>query len=535
MNRLIFVFLIILNSIQVVVSQEWIRIFGIQNHAKGYKVVESYDHGYIIGGHYRHNNYYWQYGWLLKTDVNGELLWDIKLGNENGEYASFIFGIDDTPDGGLIICGSTQQFYNDDGFMMKLDACGQKEWCNIYKSPGNNDYSIKVYALSEGGYIMNFAYWGYDLANKRIWLFKLDEGGNPVWQNLYGTDTSYINEHAYDMIITPDSGYLLTGENHHEIDTLPGYYHRHPFFIKVNKDGQEEWEHTYWPESGFGNGIAKTSTFDLQGNIFAGGYRGNVAEPCLIKISASGEPLGHNMLMQNTWGGGANTINFLQDSTLIIGGSYNPFSADTCYTKVWKTDKNGTILLENENLPVICNGMSSSVVTFDNKVVFVGTNTYTSPTNFDIIMFKLNSELEYDSIYTQPFIYDYLCPEPIISDTIEMDCDIITDVEEQINKLVPSLLIKPNPAVYEVTITLPDYYKTETKRNGITSTKIRYMSQQETILDVYDIFGRQTFIMIIPQGQKEINIDVSEWTKGMHMVRLLVGNEYISTGKILIL
>ncbi|MBN1198242.1 MAG: hypothetical protein JXA23_02740, partial [Bacteroidales bacterium] len=34
---------------------------------------------------------------------------------------------------------------------------------------------------------------------------------------------------------------------------------------------------------------------------------------------------------------------------------------------------------------------------------------------------KVNSDLEYDSIYTQPFTYDSLCPHPIISTPVELD------------------------------------------------------------------------------------------------------------------
>ena len=78
-----------------------------------------------------------------------------------------------------------------------------------------------------------------------------------------------------------------------------------------------------------------------------------------------------------------------------------------------------------------------ATVTFDNKIVFVVTSPYTNAATWDILMYKLNSDLEWDSVYTQPFVYDYLCPDPIVSDTIPMDCDIITDVEKQLSKPTP--------------------------------------------------------------------------------------------------
>lgn len=252
-------------------GQEWIRVFGPPNTGKGFAITEAYDHGYLIGGHLRHTNYYWYYGWLIKTDINGELLWDIKFGDVTGSDGTLILDVDNTVDGGIIICGITFPFDNKDGFVMKLDECGQKEWCKIYKTWTPQDAIVKIKGLSDGGYIMYFAYWGNDLANKRIWLFKLDESGNTVWQNLYATDTSYMNEHAHEMIIAPDSGYLLTGYNWVEIDTMPGYYYEHPFFIKVKKDGEPDWENNYWPEQGFGSGEAQSSIYDVNGNIYASG------------------------------------------------------------------------------------------------------------------------------------------------------------------------------------------------------------------------------------------------------------------------
>jgi hypothetical protein len=49
----------------------------------------------------------------------------------------------------------------------------------------------------------------------------------------------------------------------------------------------------------------------------------------------------------------------------------------------------------------------------------------------DIILMKFNTSLEYDSIYTAPREYDYLCPDPIVSKTIDLtDCEVIVNVED---------------------------------------------------------------------------------------------------------
>ena len=514
-------------------SQEWIRVFGPPNTAKGRSIVESYDKGYLIGGLLRHNDYYWNFGWLLKTDINGELLWEKKLGDETGSYGSGISSIEQTEDGGLIMCGITHPFNNADGFVMKLDACGQKEWCKIYKSPGHIDYASHIHNTPGGGYIIRYAYWGYDYGDKRIWLFKLDEEGNTLWQNLYATDTSYINEEVYDMIVTPDSGYLITGNNEIEIDTLPGYYYYHPFFIKVNKNGDEEWDQTYWPEKGFGYGKAIYSTCDNKGNIYSAGFRGSSDEPALIKLDKIGQPLFHIMLANGTDWSIAGTVNFLADSTLVMGG-YHSGEPGYGASKTWKVDTLGNILLVKDSLLLNVSNPKDANVTFDNKIVFVETAPYLVPGIFNIVMYKLNSDLEWDSLYTQPFEYDYLCPEPIVSDTIDMDCDIITDVEEQLNNPAPKLVIRPNPANDKVVVELPEYFKTETNRNGITSTKIRYLSHVEAVLDVYDMMGRYVESKSTIKGEMEAELDVSSWEKGIYFIRLIGNETELSTGKLIV-
>lgn len=515
------------------VCQEWIRVFGPPNYGQSSSIVESYDKGYLVGGNLRHNNYSWHFGWLLKTDINGELLWEKKFGDETGSFSSYISGMEQTNDDGLIICGITHPFNNADGFVMKLDACGQKEWCNIYKSPGQIDYASHIHIIPGGGYIVRFAYWGYDYGDKRIWLFKLDEEGNTVWQNLYATDTSYINEEVYDMIVTPDSGYLITGYCDMEIDTMPGNYYWHPFFIKVNKNGDEEWEHTYWPEYGFGDGVAISSVCDNYGNIYATGCRGYSDEPALIKLDKDGEPLFHIILTNGTDWSIAGTVNFLADSTLVMGG-YHSGEPGYGASKTWKVDTLGNILLVKDSLLLNVSYPKDATVTFDNKIVFVETAPYLDPGIFNIVMYKLNSDLEWDSLYTQPFEYDYLCEEPIVSDTIDMDCDIITDIEEQINNPTPKLKIWPNPATKKVVVELPEYYKTEISKNGIHSAKIRYLKEMKKQLEVYDIMGRMVKRKDISKGEMEVEIDVSGWDKGLYFLKVSAGNIEIATGKLLV-
>src|SRR5208283_3538692 len=103
--------------------------------------IQQYDKGYILLGNI--NNY--TYGWIVKTDINGNELWDIKIGD--GVHETMPSNIEQTSDNGFILCGSTN-LYNSphtDPFIMKLNSCGDLQWCKvlIYDSTGDGSIAVK--------------------------------------------------------------------------------------------------------------------------------------------------------------------------------------------------------------------------------------------------------------------------------------------------------------------------------------------------------------------------------------------------------
>ena len=75
-------------------------------------------------------------------------------------------------------------------------------------------------------------------------------------------------------------------------------------------------------------------------------------------------------------------------------------------------------------------GWTTMVKTFDNKYT-IGCNWDEGDGNIDIYMYKINEDLEHDTIYPGNYTYDSLCPYQIQSGEIDIsDCLIITDVKE---------------------------------------------------------------------------------------------------------
>jgi hypothetical protein len=86
-------------------AQQWIKSYG-----QGYSancVIEDYDKGYIILGTKTSNA---GYCWIIKTDINGNILWNKKIGD--GYNLMFANDVELTIDNGLIIAGTTSKYGN---------------------------------------------------------------------------------------------------------------------------------------------------------------------------------------------------------------------------------------------------------------------------------------------------------------------------------------------------------------------------------------------------------------------------------------
>jgi hypothetical protein len=236
-------------------------------------------------------------------------------------------------------------------------------------------------------------------------------------------------------------------------------------------------------------------------------------------------------LKENSIAGIATTINWFQDSSLVFCSQWKDNSGiDT--TGVIKTDSFGNISMQkvfSDNY-----GIYASCITFNDRLVLGG--GFYSSGYLQSCAIKLNSSLEYDSIYTTPFTYDSLCPYPIVSDTVPLDdCQVVVvGIDEaQQNPETTKLKVYPNPADNRITIEMPKYLVKKLKGNGITTTTI-YHQWKEVRLEVFDLFSRLVFCETVPQEKKRVTFNVSEWSPGMYVARLVFMNEVAGREKFVV-
>ncbi|MCK9422146.1 MAG: T9SS type A sorting domain-containing protein [Bacteroidales bacterium] len=514
MKKTIFLFLLLLNQVITINAQEWIRYYG-----DGYwsqNVIECYDKGYLITG-IRLDG---KYSCIIKTDINGNLLWEKRIGND--QYLIFAENIEQTPDNGFIIGGTTTKINNrQDPFILKLNSCGEVEWCKIVYTPlVGDDLGMMVKPTFDGGYLL-LGLLNDPSQQRRVSLYRMDHNGELVWHYFYPPDSLMVNENAYELNVDED-GYLITGDGYYPEPGHTGGGYLRPYYIKTDTAGNELWKLPFGVDTGY-IGILGKTTISPHGDYYSVGPDYLTDIPALIKVFHSGFPSCYHDIGNIT--GGAVSANFLNDTTLIIlaGWSVGP----TTHIIMYKTDTLANIKA-TADFPDFVSNYFDNTKTFDDK--FINIATIDQSSSIQILAFKVNSDLEYDTLYNHPFVYDSLCPYAIVSDTIDLDCGLIVNVEEPFeNPRSQQLKIFPNPAGDKITVSLPAYLLKNTMTGGPASGTV-YYQWKSTTLEIYDLSGKKMFSKVIPFAEKELEIDVSKWPQGMYAVRLVFNGQTVNSG-----
>jgi hypothetical protein len=517
-------------------SQSWEKIFGISNRNEIFcDLNTSYDGGYFILGAY---NYYPDTrGWVIKTDINGNLLYDLTIGTgtglSQGNYPSYI---EPTSDGGFILCGSHDRWTVNDIGVTKHNACGELEWCKIFRTNGRPDWGTEILQLPDGGYIMLTHQYNVTDNNPKTHLFRFDNTGEVLWIEPYALTENHPfidNNGAYDLVLTAKGDYFMSGYLYWCDDSIanggPIPCRLKAFGILADSSRDEQWVSAYRDTLHDQYSDAGWSAQKGSGNFYIGAIDRvtGAYSPSLLVLDSLGNYIHDSMpqfpMAGNKWVEGY-MVNpsFTSDGRLFTNILY---SDSTNYFPGWfglhELDSLGG--WHNSFMHPTAHAESRIVVTDDDKILagaVVG-----SGLDQDIILMKFNTNLEYDSIYTAPREYDYLCPDPIVSKTIDLtDCEVIVNVEDiptrkEYNARISLIPITPapNPAKDYIRFLLEN---TEHHKN------IRVVC--------YDIYGRQMAEVPVNAGVNETGLSISGWRHGLYMAVVYSGNKQMGKARFVV-
>jgi len=261
-------------------NELWIKTFGGSELDWGFSVKQTNDEGFILVG----QTWSWSVCedladvWLIKTDRDGNEIWNRTFGGINGDGG---FCVQQTYDDGYIIVGDTNSYGEGwtDAWLIKTDENGNEIW-NMTYSVFENDVGWHGQQTNDGGYIITGFTGESDDIYGDVLLIKTDENGNELWIKTYGGDKG---ETSYFVQQTDDGGYIIIGETYSHGS---GKYDSDIWLIKTNSNGDVVWEKTFGGmKNEAGHAVRQTMDGDyiLIGDTFS--FGSGVNDIWLIRVA----------------------------------------------------------------------------------------------------------------------------------------------------------------------------------------------------------------------------------------------------------
>ena len=493
--------------VQSLYSQRWDVTIGSQNRADFVRNLEEYyDKGFLIIGGYDN-----EYGWAIKTDINGSVLWEKVFENSHAVFNN-ASAID--LNGNLYQCGA---LWIDEStcwpYIAKLDSCGNKVWCRSIKDNGKlYGWSCDI-KLNNNNELIVLVEFESEEKIDQIFLYGLDTMGNILWSSAYASKNNYpqIGIASPRELSAIGAGYIISGYCYWPFPNNPQHKYLRPFFIGIDSNYNEKWILPYAVmDSVFGEAY---SCIQLNDSINIGvGERWieeNSKNSIIMFINNDGENLGliqiqNQMIGEDIISNTSSAIAKLNDSVLITSSIWG--YSDTGILSEMVLDINGVIYNKHES---INNAIFDSylIKTNDNAFVVSGTINI-SNYDWDIVLYKINDSLESVPLDTNQYNYDSLCPHHITSGTIDLsDCLIWTNTEEI-----------PSPEGYYASLrTIPISTFPNPAKDKVTFAFENTDKHKNIRLACFNIFGQRVHEQKIYTGQLEAEADVSEWGNGIYV------------------
>jgi hypothetical protein len=524
-------------------AQVWPRVYiNPYSYSNPFCVFETYDDGIAVLSVITVDGGVVTAGWLIKTDINGEILWERSLGSLT-DYYSWFNMMQVTQDSGLVIALSTRYadlypfgIYADAAFM-KLNACGELDWCKIINEPGIDNFGADVVETNDGyvGMYNNYHPGGgppYSTDNPNT-LVKFDKNGQILWKLNYDDPLLRI-EDWWDILLLRDSTFLITGIGNYYDTTLLRWFEK-PLKINIDMEGNILDYSILYKSIDSINGAQDFFTIESNsGRLYSAG----VTEPLhktlrkqsLYEANPQFFPLSDSLSY-------AYSLSWMQDSTIVIAGTMeNPDFWFEHRVEVQIVDTMGTILHSRRLLDNYTGPYYYVSTTRDNKILATGSaeqNPYGPMLN--TMLFKLTSTLEDDVYDPTPRVYDYACPGGVaLYDTIGMEeCDIVVSAAHLATLPdVAAMEVYPNPVSDVFLVRLPEFIAIRNNNHGLNTALYQSNYQQQSVLQVFDLSGRFITEQKLTQGQLIAQFDASRWVPGMYLLRLVYKDKTVGSAKV---
>jgi len=192
-------------------NEQWNKTYGTKDSEHFWEAHVTSDGGCVMIGYVDNSSTHHRDAWVVKTDDNGDLEWEKKVGPA---YQGL--SIHQTTDNGYILLAEVKDtvfggYLN--AWMVKIDEDGDEEWTKLFITPQGEDCFAVHHNIQFTRYgdfiltgVINAKLPVYSVGD--LWLTKTDENGNIFWEKIIGGseyDTTYM------VGLTSDGGYICSG------------------------------------------------------------------------------------------------------------------------------------------------------------------------------------------------------------------------------------------------------------------------------------------------------------------------------------
>ncbi|MBN1271483.1 MAG: hypothetical protein JXB26_04360 [Candidatus Aminicenantes bacterium] len=314
---------------------KWTRTYGGEGDDMGWAIMELPSGELMLAGTGVGDHNPSRDMMVIKTDGNGKVIWTKTYGTEKEEYGWDMIACSD---GHFMIAGevTVDGEYakgNQDVFVIKMDADGEKLWSKTY----GGQKSDRCYSLTRGknGYYLLGSTNGLGKGDQDAYLIKIDDEGKKLWEKTYGSEKFDM---GHDIFETHDGNLAIIGYS-----KTNSKGENDAWVMKVDVHGHVLWETVYGGEE---EDRAVNGLQDKEGNFYITGYtksyNASIWDLFLLKIDSHGETKwwrNHSGINADLGYG----ISLSKDGGILLSGQTFSFGNQEGDLWLLKTDTNGKI------------------------------------------------------------------------------------------------------------------------------------------------------------------------------------------------
>ncbi len=200
--------------------------------------------GYVCTGHTENNGVGGVDGndiLIFKVDPAGDSVW---LKTYSGPEDRQAFAIEQTSDGGFVVCGRTNSGFASDGndaYIMKVDSLGNFQWEHTYVGSGGREDVAKDIALDGAGFIVT----GYTRpanAAPDVFVLRLNSDGSEDWSTVF---TEPGGDYGESITRTADGQFVVCAANLTDFPSQAVKLRAAVQLIKLGSDGSVSWNKVF--------------------------------------------------------------------------------------------------------------------------------------------------------------------------------------------------------------------------------------------------------------------------------------------------